>query len=319
VKSARIALLAALAIAGVSAGTMAARADDAVVAKIDGNEIKESDLKLAEAEVGPQLASLPPEKQRRILLEFLIEMQLFADAAEADKLTTGPDYEKSLAYWTMRAKRDAYFQKKIKESVGEGLVRGIYDDRVKMIPAEEEVSARHILVETEVSANDVYAKVEKGEDFGKLAEEFSRDPGSKADGGKLGYFTKEQMVKEFSDAAFGLKAGEVSKPVKSKFGWHIIKVDDKRTKPLPTFEEVKGQIIDTMVQQKGQQAATDLRGKAKIEYVDAQIAEEVRKETALNAAKKKMMDDQLGEQIKQMEESGAAKESDKDKQPEKKE
>ena len=188
-----------------------------------------------------------------------------------------------------------------------------------MIPAEEEVSARHILVETEVSAHDVYAKVEKGEDFGKLAEEFSRDPGSKADGGKLGYFTKEQMVKEFSDAAFGLKAGEVSKPVKSKFGWHIIKVDDKRTKPLPTFEEVKGQIIDTMVQQKGQQAATDLRGKAKIEYVDAQIAEEVRKETALNAAKKKMMDDQLGEQIKQMEESGAAKESDKDKQPEKKE
>jgi peptidyl-prolyl cis-trans isomerase C len=305
-KRAKVARLAACAIVGAAlfSASSPALAEDAVVAKINGQEIRESDLKLAEAEVGPELASLPADKRRRILVEFIIEMRLFADAADAASLTSGPDFEKRQAYWTTRAKRDAYFETSIKGSVGEGLVRGIYDDKVKMIPAEDEVDARHILVETEVTAQEVFDKVGKGDDFAKLAEAYSKDPGSKADGGKLGYFTKGQMVKEFEDAAFALKKGEVSKPVKSKFGWHVIKIEDRRTKQPPSFDEVKGQIVDSMVQQKGQQAATDLRGKAKIEYVDAAIAEEVRKETAMAAARKKLMDEQLGEQIKQMETQG---------------
>ncbi|MBN8911231.1 MAG: peptidylprolyl isomerase, partial [Rhizobiales bacterium] len=297
----RVARLAAVAIAvtAVFSAPRYALAEDAVVAKIDGQEIRESDLKLAEAEVGPEIASLPPDKRRRILVEYLIEMQLFADAADGEKLTSGPDFEKRKAYWTTRAKRDAYYESSIKGSISDALVRGIYDDKVKMIPREEEVDARHILVETEVTANEVYDKIGKGEDFTKLAVEFSQDPGSKADGGKLGYFTKGQMVKEFEDAAFALKKGEVSKLVKSKFGWHVIKVEDRREKPLPTYDEVKDQIVNSMVQQKGQQAATDLRGKAKIEYLDVAMAEEVRKETAMAAAKKKLMEEQMGEQIRQ--------------------
>lgn len=300
-KRARVARLAAAAIAAtaVFSAPRYALAEDAAVAKINGQEIKESDLKLAEAEVGPEIASLPPDKRRRILVEYLIEMQLFADAADGEKLTSGPDFEKRQAYWTTRAKRDAYYESSIKGSISDALVRGIYDDKVKMIPREDEVDARHILVETEVTANEVYDKVGKGEDFAKLAVEFSQDPGSKADGGKLGYFTKGQMVKEFEDAAFALKKGEVSKPVKSKFGWHVIKVEDRREKPLPAYDEVKDQIVNSMVQQKGQQAATDLRGKAKIEYLDASMAEEVRKETAMAAAKKKLMEEQMGEQIRQ--------------------
>jgi peptidyl-prolyl cis-trans isomerase C len=290
------------------AGFGRALAQDAVVAKINGQEIKESDLKMAEAEVGPEIASLPADKRRRILVEFLIEMRLFADAADAASLTSGPEFEKRQAYWTTRAKRDAYYEKSIKGSIGDALVRGIYDDKVKMIPAEDEIDARHILVETEVIAKDVFEKVGKGDDFAKLAETYSRDPGSKADGGKLGYFGKGQMVREFEDAAFALKKGEVSKPVQSKFGWHIIKVEDRRTRPLPTFDEVKEQIVGSMVQQKGQQAATDLRGKANIEYVDVALAEEVRKETAIAAAKKKLMDDQMSEQIKKMEAEGQKKE-----------
>ncbi|WP_295556431.1 peptidylprolyl isomerase [uncultured Hyphomicrobium sp.] len=312
-KRARVARFAACVIVGaaLSAGSGLAQAEDTVVAKINGQEIKDSDLKLAEAEIGPEIASLPADKQKRILIEFLIEMRLFAEAADAAKLTSGPDFEKRLDYWKTRAKRDAYYEGSIKGAISDALVRGIYDDKVKMIPAEEEVDARHILVETEVTAKEVFEKVGKGEDFAKLAQDYSRDPGSKADGGKLGYFTKGQMVKEFEDAAFALKKGEVSKPVQSKFGWHIIKIEDRRTKPLPTYEEVREQIVSSMVQQKGQQEATDLRTKAKIEYVDAQIAEDVRKETALAAAKKKLMEDQLGEQVKKMEAEG--------KQPEKKE
>jgi peptidyl-prolyl cis-trans isomerase C len=310
VKQARVVRLAAFAIAAaaVLSAPRSALAEDAVVAKLNGQEIKESDLKLAEAEVGPEIASLPADKRRRILLEFLIEMRLFADAADGAHLTNGPDFEKRQAYWNTRAKRDAYYESSIKGAISDSLVRGIYDDKVKMIPPEDEVDARHILVASEVTAKEIYDKIGKGEDFAKLAADYSQDPGSKADGGKLGYFTKGQMVKEFEDAAFALKEGEVSKPVQSKFGWHIIKVDDRRTKPLPTFDEVKGQIVDSMVQQKGQQAAADLRGKAKIEYVDAAIAEDVRKETAIAAAKKKLMEEQMGEQIKKMEAEGQKKE-----------
>lgn len=305
-KRASIVRLAAVAIAGTAMLSGAGRgwAEDAVVAKINGQEIKESDLKMAAAEVGPELAALPADKQRRILLEFLIEMRLFADAADAAKLTSGAEFEQRQAYWTTRAKRDAYFESSIKGSISDGLVRGIYDDKVKMIPTEDEVDASHILVESEDKAKEVFDKVGKGDDFAKLATEYSSDPGSKANGGKLGYFTKGQMVKEFEDAAFALKKGEVSKPVQSKFGWHIIKVEDRRAKPPPSYDEVKGQIVDSMVQQKGQQAATDLRGKANIEYVDTTIAEEVRKETAINAGKKKLQEQQFEEQIKQMESGG---------------
>jgi peptidyl-prolyl cis-trans isomerase C len=277
-----------------------AMAEDAVVAKINGKEIRESDIALAEAEVGQEVANMPAANRRRLLLEFVIEMRLFADAADGASLTSGPEFDQRLAYWNTRAKRDAFYEKSVKGAISEAVAQGIYDDKVKMIPAEDEVEARHILVDTEEKANEVYEKVGKGEDFAKLAADYSNDPGSKADGGKLGYFAKGQMVKEFEDVAFALKKGEVSKPVKSKFGWHVIKVEDRRQKALPTFAEVKGQIMNSMVQQKGQQVATDLRGKANIEYVDSEIKIQVEQETAINAAKKKMFDKQMDEQIQKM-------------------
>jgi peptidyl-prolyl cis-trans isomerase C len=301
VKHVRVARLAALALAGAALLSGPALADDAVLAKLNGKEIRESDLALAEAEIGPQLAEFTPAQRRRVLLEFLIEMQLFADAADSDKLTSGPDYDKRLAYWTLRAKRDAYYDKAVKGSIGDAVLKGIYDDKVKMIPPQDEIEARHILVDSEAKAKDVLEKINKGEDFAKLAEENSNDPGSKADGGRLGYFTKGQMVKEFEEAAFALRKGEVSKPVQSKFGWHIIKVEDRRTKPLPAFEEVKDQILSGMTQQKGQQVATELRGKAGVEYVDSEIKLQVQQEQAAQAAKQKLFEQQMEEQIKKKE------------------
>jgi len=300
VKLSHFAAFVAVALAGAAtaAAPVPALADDAVVAKLNGKEIRESDLALAESEIGPEIASLPPANRRRVLLEFLIEQQLFADAADAEKLSSGAEYEKRLAYWQMRAKRDVFFEKSVKGTVSDGLAKGIYDDKVKMIPPEEEVDARHILVETEAKANEVLEKVGKGEDFTALAALYSNDPGSKADGGKLGYFSKGQMVKEFEDAAFALKKGEVSKPVQSKFGWHVIKLEDRRTRPLPTFEEVKPQIVQSIVQQKGQQTAKDLRGKASIEYVDSEIKQQVAQETAAAVGKQKAFEQQIDEQLK---------------------
>jgi peptidyl-prolyl cis-trans isomerase C len=298
----------------VLTSTMAS-ADDAVIAKLNGKDIKESDLALAEAEVGPEVATLPPGTRRRVLVEYLIETKLMADAADAEKLTSGPDFERRLEYWKTRAMRDAYFEKNIKASISEALAKGIYDDKVKMIPPEDEVEARHILVDTEEKAKELYDKVTKGEDFAKLAEANSNDPGSKADGGKLGYFGKGQMVKEFEEAAFALKKGEVSKPVKTQFGWHVIKVEDRRQKALPTFDEVKDKIIGNMVQQKGQQVARELRDKATIEYVDTEMKLQVEQEAAVNAAKKKQFDQQMEQQIQQME---AKEKLDNKDQPEKK-
>ena len=116
----------------------------------------------------------------------------------------------------------------------------VYDDAVKQMGNEQEVRARHILVPTEDEAKAILAEIKKGTDFAELAKQKSKDPGAAAEGGDLGYFTKEQMVPEFAEAAFKLDKGQVSEPVKTQFGWHIIKVEDKRTKPVPEFEQGQG-------------------------------------------------------------------------------
>ena len=128
-----------------------------------------------------------------------------------------------------------------KSALSDEAERKVYDEAVKQVKNEEEVHARHILVPTEDEAKAILAQLKGGADFATLAKEKSKDPGA-AEGGDLGYFTKEQMVPEFSEVAFKLGKGQLSDPVKTQFGWHIIKVEDKRTRPTPTFEQVKPQI-----------------------------------------------------------------------------
>jgi peptidyl-prolyl cis-trans isomerase C len=169
-----------------------------------------------------------------------------------------------------------------------------------MMPQEEEVQARHILVATEEKAKELAEAIGKGGDFAQLAKDNSSDPGSKDNGGMLGYFGKGQMVPEFEKAAFELKAGELSKPVKSQFGWHIIKVDDRRQKKPPTFEEVKDRLLGSMAQNKAQEIASNLRGKATIEYVDPEIRKQAEEDAIKAAVQKKQME----EQIKKMEQQG---------------
>lgn len=297
--AARLMLAAALGL-GVSFGSLVAAAEDKTVAKLNGKEIKESDLALAEAEIGAELHNMPPSSKRRVLVEYLIETRLFAQAAEGAKLNAGPEFEQRADYWRQRAMRDEFYEKSIKSSIGEGLAKGIYEDKVKMIPPEDEVEARHILVDSEEKAKDMVERAKKGEDFAKLAEENSNDPGSKADGGKLGYFSRGQMVKEFEDAAFALNKGDISSPVKSQFGWHVIKVEDKRQKPLPTYDEVKDRLIGSLVQQKAQQVSTELREKAQIEYIDEQVKLQVEQDQIKAAAMKKLRDQEMEKQLEQM-------------------
>jgi peptidyl-prolyl cis-trans isomerase C len=261
----------ALAVAAFSACAATAFAEDKVVATINGKPITEGDLSVAEGEIGSDMGTMPAAQKRTSLLEFLIDNQLFAEAAEGAKLNEIPDYETRLNYLKRRALRELYFEKVIKASVSDADARKVYDDQVKLLKPEEEVSARHILVETEDQAKALKEKLKNGADFAQLAKENSKDPGSKDDGGNLGYFGHGQMVPQFEDVVFKLQKGEVSDPVKTQFGWHLVKLEDRRTKQPPAFEIVKDRIVQSMLLQKAQQAATELRAKSKIELVDPGI------------------------------------------------
>ncbi len=260
--------------------TVAAADDEKVLATVNGKALTEKDLALAETEVGGNLGDLPPATKRRALVEYLIENQLFADAAESAKMGDGTPFADKMAYYRRRALRELYFDANVKNAISEGAAKTFYDDRVKSVKPEEEVQARHILLESEDDAKDMSERIARGADFAELAKEHSRDPGTKAQGGMLGYFSKGQMVPVFEQAAYSLEKGEVSEPVKSRFGWHLIKLEDKRQKPLPKFEEVKEQILNNMIHSKAQAVAKQLRDKAKVEYVDEQVKKEVARQAA---------------------------------------
>jgi peptidyl-prolyl cis-trans isomerase C len=243
-----------------------ARADDPVVATINGVDIKQSDLDFAATEVGAQLANFPPDDRRRMLLQFVIENELMAEAAVKAGLDSGQSFEDRLKYHRRRTLRDAYFDKSVRNAVPEEEAKKIDDAKVAAMKPEEEIHARHILVATEAEAKEIQERLKKGEDFATVAKEKSKDPS--AEGGDLGFFGRGQMLKPFEDAAFQLKEGEISNPVQTQFGWHIIKVEELRKKPLPTFESLKDKIYVYLLKKKAQDTVIDLRGKAKIEIVD---------------------------------------------------
>ena len=215
--------------ASVAFASLPAAAEDAVVAKVDGAEIKQSDLDFAASEVGSQLANYPEADRKRLLLQFVIENQLMAAAATKDSLDKAPDFEARLAYHKRRALRDAYYEKAVRGGVSEDEAKKLYDEKIGGVKPEPEIHARHILVDTEDEAKEIKARLDKGEDFATLAKEKSKD--KNADGGDLGFFGKGQMLKPFEDAAFALDVGKISDPVKTQFGWHIIKVEEKRDRP----------------------------------------------------------------------------------------
>lgn len=268
--------------AGSAAPLWAAPGD--VLVKVNGHEITESEMKFAEAEIGSELAGVPEESRRRVLVEYLIEAHLMADAAEKAKLTEGEAFEQRMKYYRLRALRDAYFENQVRDSVPEADAKELYDERVKNLPAQEEIKASHILVKTEDEAKQVAEKLAKGGDFAELAKEHSQDRGG-ANGGDLGYFTRGQMVKPFEDTAFTMEKGKLSDPVKTQFGWHIIKVEDKRNRQPPSFEEVKDQITASLIQTKLRGSVSELRKEGTIEFVDPELKKAAEEAEAAAAAK----------------------------------
>jgi peptidyl-prolyl cis-trans isomerase C len=253
----------------IGVAPLPAAADDPVVARVNGVDIKQSDLDFAASEVGPRLASLAAAERRRVLLQYVIENELMAGAGQKDSLDKADSFPGRAQYHQRRALRDAFFDVKIHDAVTEADAKKIYDEKIVQLKPEQEVHARHILVATEAEAKEVAERLKKGEDFATVAKEKSKDTG--AEGGDLGFFARGQMLKPFEEAAFALDVGQISEPVQTQFGWHIIKVEAKRDQPLPTFDQVKEAIIAQLVQQKAQEVVTGLRDAAKIEVVDAEL------------------------------------------------
>ncbi|HET7849572.1 MAG TPA: peptidylprolyl isomerase [Pseudolabrys sp.] len=270
-----------LAVPALTGGALAAPADkgnDPVLARVNGAEIHESDLALIEEEAG-QLPPMAAQAKRDYLINFAADMMLLAQAAEKQKIGDTDSFRRRLAMLREKLLMETLLQSTGKQALTDEAMHKVYDEAVKEMKPEEEVHARHILIrapagdekaskQAEDKIKAIIARLKKGEDFAKVASETTEDPSGKANGGDLGYFTKEQMVPEFAEVAFKLDKGQISDPVKTQFGWHVIKVEDKRTKPTPTFDEVKPQIENYVTRKAQAELVTKLRAEGKVERLD---------------------------------------------------
>jgi peptidyl-prolyl cis-trans isomerase C len=212
---------------------------ETVVAIVNGENVTRADViaaaKQLPAEYQSQLNQIFPA-----LIDRQIDLELISQAGAAQKLTEDPEVQKQIAELTENIVRQAVLDRLLREKMTDAAIRARYDQFVAALPKQQEVKARHILVDTEDEAKAVIVQLDGGADFSAIAKEKSKDPGSGTKGGDLGYFVAGQMVPEFSDAAFKLEKGQYTKtPVKSQFGWHIILLDDKRDKVPPSFEEAR--------------------------------------------------------------------------------
>jgi peptidyl-prolyl cis-trans isomerase C len=248
---------------------------DKVVARADGGiTVSEGDLALAADDPALSLPGMTEAQKRDLLVSYMVDLKLGARAADAAKIADAPEFARKLAYFRDKLLLDEYLEREVKKSVTPEAARKLYEDTVKTVKPEEEVRARHILSENEDDAKKAAARVKGGEDFAKVAAELSNDPGSKGEGGDLGFFTKDRMVQPFAEAAFKLEPGQVSEPVKSQFGWHVIKLDEKRVKSVPPFEEMKEQVEQYLTRKAQQDLVLKLRQNAKIERLDEPKAAE---------------------------------------------
>jgi peptidyl-prolyl cis-trans isomerase C len=250
-----------------SSETQTSSAADPVVARVNGVDIRQSDLALAEEDLGADMQSVPPEARREHLISYLADIIMVNQAAEKKKLADNPEFKRRLAFLRNKLLMGYELQEEAKAAINDETLQQTYNDAVKSIGGQEEVRARHILVDSEDEAKTLLDQIKGGADFATIAKEKSKDPGA-AEGGDLGYFTKDQMVPEFAEVAFKMYPGQLSNPVKTQFGWHIIKVEDKRTKQPPEFDKVKDQIEAYLARKSQSEFISKLRQSAKIERFD---------------------------------------------------
>ena len=247
-----------------------------VIATIDGKPVTEADLALAQQSVDQQYAQLPPEQRRAAAFMAIMEIRLLAEKAVAEGLDKDQDFQRRMAFLEQRALHSELIDKDVGAKITDEEVRARYDKQMADTPPVNEVKARHILVKTKEEAEAIIKQLDGGADFQKLANEHTTDPSGKTSGGDLGYFAPGQMVPEFETAAFALELGKyTTAPVQSQFGWHIIKVEDKRAQQPPAFDAVKDQIRNLVFREKYFAMVGDLRKAAKVDVSDPELKKAV--------------------------------------------
>ncbi|MBI1777322.1 MAG: peptidylprolyl isomerase [Proteobacteria bacterium] len=239
---------------------------DPVVAKVNGDPIYRSDLAGAAQQLPQQYQQMPKDVLYPLLVDRLVDLKLIAAAGRTLKLQDDPQLKHRLVNFEDRLIQESYLTKEVQKQVTDDKLKQRYAKFVADNPGQEEVSARHILLQSEDEAKAVIAELKNGADFAEVARKKSIDPSAKTGGGDLGYFTKDQMVPEFSEVAFKLAKGQTSEqPVKSSFGWHVIRVEDKRRSQPPSFEEAREELTSELSQQIITDVVKQLRDGAKLE------------------------------------------------------
>ena len=263
-------VLAAVVASGIDRAARAETPADAsqVVATVNGRTITEADLAFVGEDFSAELQRVPEAERRRILLELLIDMNIMAGAAEKDGLAQSETFKSRMALYRVQALRDAFYVEKIDKGVTEADIKARYDKSIADFEPLEEVHARHILVASEDEAKAIIKQLEDGADFVELAKEKSTGP-SAPSGGDLGFFTKGRMVPAFEKAAFALEPGTFTKePVKTEFGWHVIKVDERRRQEPPAYDKVHDRIAETLKRERLSETLQALKKDAQIEVLD---------------------------------------------------
>lgn len=257
---------------------------ETVVATVAGQPITEADLSFAAEDLTQELSQMPPEQRKPFLLRVLIDMKVMASAGRDAGMAQTPLFQQRLKYLEDRALRRAYFADAIAGGITEEGVRAEYDKFVADFKPAEEIRASHILVKTEEEANAVKAELDGGADFATVAKEKSIDPGA-ANGGDLGFFGPGMMVAPFETAAYALTdIGQISEPVQSQFGWHVIKLEEKRQSTPPAFERVAGQLQQQLLMKTFDDTVAKLMDGVAIDIPDAALATAVQQQTETDAA-----------------------------------
>ncbi len=239
-----------------------------VVAKVDGKEIKRVSVYRV-IKMMPENIRQVPQAAYPLALEQAINGELVQSKADNAGLANDPEVQQQLAMAKQQIIRSVYVQRLLDKEISEGDLKAKYNEEIGKIPAVKEIKAAHILVPSEDKAKELITKLEAGEDFAKLAAENSGDPGNKDKGGQLGWFAKADMVPAFADPVFSMGKGEISKtPIKTEFGYHVVKVEDSRDRPKPEFEQVKQQIRVELQREKLEKMLGEWREVAKIEKFD---------------------------------------------------
>lgn len=254
--------------APAAADAAQAPAPDAVVATVGDMKIHEWELQMAEDSLDQQFANMPEEQRRVAALSTAIDVKMLAKKAEEAGLDKTDEFKHDMEFSRERTLHNLYFKDKVVDAITPAEIKARYDKEVAAQPPEEEVKARHILVKTKEEAEDIIKQLDKGADFAKLAKEKSTGP-SADKGGELGYFTKDQMVPEFSKAAFALKPGQYTEqPVHTQFGWHVIQVEAKRKVPPPPLDQVSDQVKQVLMRERYFDILQSARKDMKIDVKD---------------------------------------------------